>query len=100
MALTLTEIDQPEMLAAAWTAGEVSPWDAIAVLLHRVDHRTVRAWMDALPPDLSEVVREEVRQLALSASTYRVGRGAGLDERPEALAALLGWLYLAPPLAA
>lgn len=98
--MALKDIDRPEKLAQAWLSDSLSAWDAIAVLLHRVDHDTVSAWMEALPPDLAAITLDEICQLALAATTFTVGRGAGLEERPEAMAALLGWSYRAPPLAA
>lgn len=100
MAMTLAELDAPAKLAAAWEADRISGWDAVIVLLHRVDRRSVDDWTAGLPDDLLDLVSQEVERLALSPGGEPIGRGACLDVNPEALGALLTWLYSSPPLAA
>lgn len=97
MAMTARDITTPEELVACWEANEISAWNATAVMLHRVDDAIVGQWVLALPLDLQEQLVEDVTTWG-PADEERValGRGAGLEEKPGARAALRAWLRVGP----
>lgn len=97
MAMTPRDITTPEQLVACWEANAISPWNAIAVMLHRVDDSTVEEWILALPLDLQEQVVDDVTRWGPpDAEKVTLGRGAGLEEKPRARAALREWLRVGP----
>jgi hypothetical protein len=90
----LAAISEPQQLRTALDQRRVSEGEALVVLLHRIDPKTVEAWVGALPKLVRDDFVEYARTRLAASETLSLGRGISLPEGPSVVEALGAWLLL------
>lgn len=92
--IDLAGISEPSQLRLALDRRRVSEGEALVVLLHRIDPKTVDAWVDALPKLVRDDFVDYARSRVTASETFRLGRGISLPEASNLVEALGAWLLL------